>query len=138
MSTESHIKYTFSESVASLKIDEINQYFATLPKYCDLQTYPNGIFPLSRTNASDYQTIIQVSNSEPDCAPIQEPDWAPVNTVFTQDLPIALLGIFDTNTEVTLVVNFADFYLLCKSDTFTREETLPAMDRYSPVIQASK
>ena len=62
----------------------------------------------------------------------------PLNLVSTQDLPIALLGIFEDNTVVTLVVNFADFYLLCKSDTFSRETTLPAMDRYDVVIQRPK
>ena len=50
-------------------MDEINQYFSKLPKYCALQTYPNGIFPLTRTNASDYQTIIQVPNSVPYMTP---------------------------------------------------------------------
>ena len=62
----------------------------------------------------------------------------PYKYFFTQDLPIALLGIFDDNAVVTLVVNFADFYLLCKSDTFSRETTLPAMDRYDVVIQRPK
>ena len=62
---EAHIKWTFSEAVASLKMDELNQYFETLPKYCDLQSYNNGIFPLARTNACDYQTIIQVPKQGP-------------------------------------------------------------------------
>lgn len=50
----------FSELDASKIIDDINKYYSDLVKFQQLKAYPNGIYPLSRCNAHDYRTIIQV------------------------------------------------------------------------------
>ena len=51
-----------------------------------------------------------------------------------QDLPLALVGIFDdNNAALKLVVDFADFYRLCKSTEFP-EAKLASMDKYEMQI----
>ena len=51
-----------------------------------------------------------------------------------QDLPLALVGIFDdNNAALNLVVDFAEFYRLCKSTEF-QEAKLASMEKYKMQI----
>ena len=51
-----------------------------------------------------------------------------------QDLPLALVGIFDdNNAALKLVVDFADFYRLCKSTEFP-DAKLASMEKYEMQI----
>ena len=47
-----------------------------------------------------------------------------------QELPLALVGIFDdNNAALKLVVDFAEFYRLCKTTEFP-ETKLASMEKY--------
>ena len=54
-----------------------------------------------------------------------------------QDLPLALVGVFDDgNAALTLVTDFADFFLLCKMEEHS-QESRDDMDRYTILCHIS-
>ena len=124
---EKHISHEFSAAEAQNKINILNTYFMDLEPYREMKHFSNGIYPSTGFSASDFKVVMQVLIDGLTDAMV-DPDRRP-NRCFAQDLPLAMVGLFDdSSAAVRLVSDFADFYKLCKSQEFPVQR-LDRMDR---------